>query len=153
LPVQPDQPLPDEDHVLRYIAPAHIDNGRINGAGFLRRRHEQASSVNWLEYFPAPIENQIAEIRARRRLHYAKTGLLARVNVGATRRHLSLNAQVELGFIYKPLPEDREKGFSADPSHAEIYGIPMRDGPQTELIEDLLAECIIKPHYPAVGVP
>jgi hypothetical protein len=153
LSVQPGQPIPDDDHVLRYIAPAHIDNGLINGAGFLRRRHEQASSVNWMEYFPPPTENQILEIRARRRLNYAKTGLLAQVNIGATRDHLSLNAQIQLAFIYKPLPADQEKQFPADPSHAEIYGIPAQDGPQTELIEDLIAECIIKPCYPAVPAP
>ena len=140
-------PIVDDNHVLRYIAPKHIDNGIINGSGFLRRPYEQASSVNWMEWFPLPIENQVSGVRSLRRLTYARNGRLARINVGSTTRYLEEHVLIELSFRHDPLPA--EVDYPADPSHALIHGIPALDAPRSELIEDLLAESIIA-HFPAV---
>jgi len=140
-------PLPDDHHVLRYVAPKHIDNGIINGSGFLRRPHEQASSVNWMEWFPLPIENQVSGVRSVRRINYAKNGLLAQINVGSTKRYLEERAQLKLSFRHDPLPAKLDQ--AADPSHALIHGLPALDGPRSELMLDLLAECIIS-QFPAV---
>jgi len=140
-------PLADDHHVLRYVAPKHVDNGIINGSGFLRRPHELASSVNWMEWFALPIENQVLGIRSVRRLTYAKNGRLARINVGNTRRYVEERAQIELSFRHDPLPAELD--HAADPSHALIHGIPALDSPHSELIQDLLAESIIT-HFPAV---
>jgi hypothetical protein len=141
-------PLANDHHVLRYIAPKHIDNGIINGSGFLRRPHEQASSVNWMECLALPVENQVSEVRAVRRLTYAKSGRLAQVNVGATKRYVDERVQVKLEFCHDPLEADLS--YPADPSHALIRGIPAIDTPHGELIQDLLAECIIA-HFPAMS--
>ena len=123
---QSGSPIPDDHHVVRYIAPRHVDNGIVNGAGFLRRPREDASSVNWLEYFDPPIENQLHEVRVATRLRYAKTGQLARLNIGVTRSYVQQNSPdgLELSFVYDPL---RAEGDSlADPSHAQIQGVPWR---------------------------
>lgn len=138
--------LADDHHVLRYVAPKHIDNGIINGSAFVRRQHEHSSSVNWMEWFPLPVESQVAGVRSVRRLTYARNGRLARLNVGGARRYIEERAQVDLSFRHDPLPA--VQGYPADPSHALIHGIPA--GPHGELIQDLLAESIIA-HFPAVS--
>jgi hypothetical protein len=52
--------VPDGHHVLRYIRPRHVDNGVVNGEAFLTRPGEDAPSVNWVEWFDPPLENQVA---------------------------------------------------------------------------------------------
>ena len=123
-------PLPDHDHVLRYIGKRHVDNGVVNGSGFFIRPTEDLPSVNWMECFPPPIDNQVAEIKARRRLRYEKNALLVRLNVGATKQYLSLSSTttVEVDFILDPLPA--ENGRPEDPSHAVIKGVPVVDTPE-----------------------
>jgi hypothetical protein len=143
-------PIPDDDHVLRYIAPRHVENGIVNGAGFLRRPGEDASSVNWLEYFDPPVENQVQGVREVARLRYAKTGQLARLNIGATRNYVRENSPegLELSFVHDPLMAEGD--FPADPSHALIQGGPTAESVEAELIKDLIADCIVQPLYPAV---
>jgi hypothetical protein len=143
-------PIPDEHHVLRYIAPRHVENGIVNGAGFLRRPGEDASSVNWLEYFDLPVEDQVQGVREVARLRYAKTGQLARLNIGATRNYVRENSPegLELSFVHDPLMAEGD--FPADPSHALIQGVPTADSVEAELIKDLIADCIVQPLYTAV---
>lgn len=113
-------PILESYHVLRYIRPRHVDNGIINGEGFLTRPGEEAPSVNWLEWFDPPIENQVAGIRSVRRLAYAKTGQLARLNVGQTTRYIKENDPngLSLSFVHAPLDLDGTR--KADPSHSLI---------------------------------
>ncbi len=136
-------PIPDDHHVLRYTAPRHVDGGIVNGAGFLRRPTEDGFSVNWLEYFDHPIENQVQGGRDVARLRYAKTGLLARLNIGATRNYVRQNSpeRLELSFVHDLLIAEGD--FPADPSHALIKGIPTADSLEAELIKDLIADCIV----------
>lgn len=147
---QSGSPLPDDHHVLRYIAPRHVENGVVNGEGFLRRPGEDASSVNWLEYFDPPVENQVQGVRATARLRYAKTGQLARLRVGETKNYVRENSpdSLVLSFVHDPL--QAEGDFSADPSHALIQGVPVADSVEAALIKDLIADCIFQPLYPAV---
>lgn len=142
--------IPDDHHVVRYIPPRHIDNGIVNGEAFLRRPHEEASSVNWLEYFKPPVENQVKEIRAAARLRYAKTGVLARLNVGETKEHVKNNSPLGLvlDFVHDPLPESAP--YEGSPSHALIHGIPATNSPEAAIIQDLISECIIDPVYQAI---
>jgi hypothetical protein len=143
-------PLPDTDHVLRYIKPRHVENGVVNGEGFLTKPGEDAPSVNWLEWFDAPIENQVAGVRSAARLIYAKTGQLARLNVGQTTQYVRENdpSGLTLAFVHDPL--DSNKTFGADPSHALIQGVPVQDTPEAALVKDLIADCILRPLFPAV---
>lgn len=143
-------PIPDDHHVLRYIALRHVDGGIVNGFGFLRRSTEDGSSVNWLEYFDHPIENQVQGVRDVARLRYAKTGLLARLHIGATRNYVRQNSLERLGLSFVHDLLIAEGGFPADPSHALIQGIPTENSEDAESIKDLIADCIVQPLYPAV---
>jgi hypothetical protein len=142
----PGSPIGDVDHVLRYVRPKHVDAGVVNGAGFLRRPEEDASSVNWMEHFPGPPLNQVAEIKARKRISYAKTGVLARVNVGETKAYVQANDPLRtlLTFEHDPLDPDDAKNAPADWSHALIRGIPIVDTPEAELVKDLMADCVLE---------
>jgi hypothetical protein len=143
--LQRGDPLPDDDHILRYIGKKHVHEGIVNGSGFLSRPQESAPSVNWLEYFPPPLENQVAQVAAVKRIKYEKKGKLVRINVGQTKAYVAANATdpIELFFAYDPLLVDIVKGYQADPSHAEIRGVPVENTPEGELVKDLLADCII----------
>ena len=52
-----------------------------------------------------------------------------------------------LRIVHDPL--DPEDSFEADPSHAEITGLPLGDSDQAMLIGDIIAECVITMH-PAI---
>lgn len=140
--------IPDRDHVLRYIRPRHVENGVVNGEGFLTRPSESAPSVNWLEWFDPPCENQVAGVRSVTRLSYAKNGRLARLNVGQTRTYVKENDPngLLLSFVHDPLASECAR--PADPSHALINGVPMQDTPAAALVKDLLAHCVLEPLFP-----
>jgi len=145
--------IPDSDHVLRYIRPRQVENGVVNGEAFLTRPGEDAPSVNWLEWFDPPIENQVEGVRTVTRLTYAKTGQLARLNIGQTKHYVRENDPngLSLSFVHAPLR--REEPYPADPSHALVRGVPVQDTPEAVLVKDLIANCILKPLYPAVPAP
>ena len=75
-----------------------------------------------------------------------KSGRLAELNVGATKKHIRSELE-NLRFIHAPLPATDE--HNADPSHSEITGLPPANSPEAELIGDMMAECI-KAMHPAV---
>lgn len=119
-----DDLVPDSDHVLRYIKPSGIQDDVINGSEFLKRPNEEEVSVNWIEYFQGTLESQIEKIRQKARLTYARTGRLARLNVGQTCSYVleETNRTFNLSVVKDRLPEDKENGFEEDPSHALIKG-------------------------------
>jgi hypothetical protein len=141
--------LPQADHVLRYIRRKHVDKdtNTLNGSGFLARPDEGTPSTNWLECFSAPLEHQVLEIKARKRIKYERRGKLVRLNVGATEQYIFENAAAaeiaaEVHFIHDPL--EAEATFPADPSHALATGVPVIDtGPEAELIGDLFLDCVL----------
>lgn len=140
--------LPDSDHVVRYAGFTDIlDDGTLNCSAFQLRKEETGLSVNWLECFEdRDKEQQLEAIRPLIRLKRGRKGGLAELNVGKTREHLG-NRLEQLRFISVPLPADEK--FEADPSHSEIIGLPPKDSPESELIGDMIAECVIEIH-PAV---
>ena len=140
---QPGTPVPDPDHVLRYVGKKHVDDGVANGSGFLARVGEDAPSVNWMECFLLPVENQVAEVAARRRIRYEKRAQLVLLNVGQTRSYVAQNATVPVQLLFLHDPLDADDRFPEDPSHAIINDVPVINTPEGELIGDLLADCII----------
>ena len=54
-----------------------------------------------------------------------------------------------LRIVHDPL--EAKEGFDADPSHAEIIGLPPGDSDQAVLVGDLIAECVIDMHPAVVG--
>jgi hypothetical protein len=144
-------PLPNADHVLRYIRRKHVDrhDGKedVTGSGFLARPGEGTPSVNWMECFPAPVENQVREIRAEKRITYEKKSKLVRLNVGQAIAHLA--PEVAIAFLYDP--EDATHAHRAHTSHAIIQGVPDENDPKGEAIGDMLLACVIGTYDPIAG--
>lgn len=142
-----DDPLPNEDHIVRYVKPSSIDDGEVDGSEFRLRPHrpdETGVSVNWLEYYRDQDKAaQLSEIRRVYRLSRKKNGRFAELNVGAVCSHVAAELE-EIGVMHSSL--DAKEGFEADPSHSEITGLPPGDSDQAALIGDLIAECIIALH-------
>lgn len=145
--------VPDLDHILRYIKPTGLQNGKPNGSEFLKKHGHQGTSVNWVEYFKGTIEEQIEEIRLRRRLDHKKNGRLARLNVGNTKEFIAKESEktlpnkVLLSIVKDPLLATEL--HLEDPSHSLIKGVPTIGDAHGELIGDLIRQCVIDMH-PAI---
>ena len=138
--------LPDDHHIARYVKPSLVEDETVDGSAFLRRPNEEGLSVNWLEAFGYDDEDrQLSEVRRLFRLRLSRNGRFAKLNVGATKRYVSEIVE-ELGIIEKPCPPTDK--FDADPSHAEISGVPPGESDEAMLIGDLLADCVIYPLHP-----
>ena len=85
--------------------------------------------------------------------------VLARLKPGAAAKLVSINVgqtiqyvisqhpdNLALSFVHDPL--EVEGDYRADPSHSLIKGLPVNDGPEAELVKDLLVDCI-QARYPA----
>ena len=138
--------LPNDHHIVRYVKPSLVEEGIVDGSAFLLRPDEPGLSVNWLEAFEGNDEDrQLSEVRQLFRLKLSRNGRFAKLNVGATKRIVSEVVE-ELGIIEAPRPPTDE--FEADPSHAEIIGLPPGESDEAMLIGDLIADCVIYPLHP-----
>ncbi len=141
--------IPDAHHIVRYVRPTLVDGEAVDGSAFLLRSNEERLSVNWLEVFGGNDEHrQLGEVRRLFRLRLARNGRFAKLNVGATKQYVSeaaeelgIVAAEELGVVEAPLSPTDE--FEADPSHAEIIGLPPGESDEAMLVGDLIAECVI----------
>lgn len=70
------------------------------------------------------------------------------MNVGTVIHHVTTELD-SLRIIHDPL--EATDRFDADPSHAEITGLPPGDSDQAVLVGDLIAECVIAMHPAVVG--
>ena len=143
--------LPAADHVVRYVKPSMIlEDGTPDGSDFrLRaaRPDETGLSVNWLEAFEPPKTQQLSEVRRLFRLSVRRNGRFAELDVGTTLRTVS-EKLTTLRMLHDPLEATAE--FDADPSHAQIVGLPPGDSDEAALIGDLIAECVVGMH-PAIS--
>lgn len=134
-----DDPIPDDDHVSRYVPFTKLTaDGRVTGAAFQLRPDEDALSVNWLEYFE--LEDWEAEIQEVRKVFTEKGRLLqakakfAILAVGTTKEYIQQESDDDrvLSILHDPLPDDN--------SHTGIFNLP-KDNPA---IGDMIAELIKK---------
>lgn len=144
--------LPTGGHIVRYVKPSMIqEDGTADGSDFrLRsaRPDEAGLSVNWLQVFGSEKVHQIEEVRRLSRLHLRRSGRFAEMNVGAIIHQVGTELD-SLRIIHDPL--EATEAFDADPSHAEITGLPPGDSDQAVLVGDLIAECVIAMHRAVVG--
>src|SRR5262245_24193944 len=93
--------LPDNDHVLRYVRSGHVDRtGRVEHvttSAFLCRPDEIAASVNWMQCFDPPVDNQCKCIREEKRLTYGRNDRLARLSIGQAKNYVITEAEAALG--------------------------------------------------------
>lgn len=139
--------LPAADHIVRYVKPSMIEeDGAPNGSEFRLRPNrpdETGLSVNWLEAFVGDKSHQISEVRRLYRLKVRKTGRFAELNIGSVQAKVAEELET-LRIVHDPL--DAKDDFDADPSHAEITGLPPGDSPEAEMIGDIIAECVLDMH-------
>lgn len=117
--------IPTGSHIVRYVKPSMIqEDGTADGSDFrLRstRLEETGLSVNWLEAFGPDKVHQLDEVRRLCRLHLRPNGRFAEMNVGTIIHQVATELD-SLRIIHDPL--EATDGFDADPSHAEITGLP-----------------------------
>lgn len=139
--------LPTDDHIVRYVKPSMIqEDGTADGSDFRlrpQRPDESGLSVNWLEAFRLGKANQLAEVRRLCRLTIKPRGRFAEMNVDTVTRRAALEL-CALRFVHAPL--ETGHGYEADPSHAEIIGLPPSESDFAMLIGDLIAECVFAMH-------
>ena len=142
--------LSDQDHVVRYVKPTMVrEDGTVDGGDFRLRPHrpdDTGLSVNWLEVFGSNHVHQLSEVRRVVRLQLKRNGRFAEMNVGKVRSKVAQELNT-LGIVHNPL--EATDSHDADPSHAEIIGLPAGDSDQAILVGDLIAECVAVTH-PAV---
>ncbi len=143
--------LPENDHIVRYVKPRNVEDGRVSIAEFRLREDrpdEKGVSVNWLEYYQnLSKEEQLAEIRRVSRLKLRENGGFAELNVGRIKDFLAEELP-GLRVVHTPL--DAEEEFPADPSHSEITGLPSGNSEQADLIAGMIAKCVCDFH-PAIA--
>ena len=140
--------LPEDDHVVRYVKPRNVEDGRVSIAEFRLRENEKGVSVNWLEYYEnLSKEERLVEVRLASRLVLRKNGRFAELNVGRIKNFLAEELP-GLRVIHTPL--DAEEKFPADPSHSEITGLPSDNSEQADLIAEMIAKCVCDLH-PAIA--
>ena len=139
--------LPADDHIVRYVKPSMIrEDGTADGSDFRLRPHrpdESGLSVNWLEAFGSEKAHQLAEVRRLSRLALKPRGRFAEMNVGTVTSRVGEEASA-LRTVHAPL--EAGNGYHADPSHAEIIGLPPSESDLSMLVGDLIAECVIEMH-------
>ncbi len=139
--------LPPGDHIVRYVKPSMIqEDGTTDGSDFRLRPNkpdEKGLSVNWLEAFGNDKVHQLSEARRLCRLTLRPSGRFAEMNIGTVLRVASEELKT-LRIVHDPLEADQD--FDADPSHAEMRGLPPGDSDQAMLVGDLISECVTYMH-------
>ena len=144
--------LPEMDHVVRYVKPSMIlEDGIVDGSEFCLRAtrpDETGVSVNWLEAFGDKRVRQLGEVRRLFRLDVRPSGRFAELKVETIL--LAVAEKIDtLRLVHDPL--DADNGFDADPSHAEIIGLPPGESERAALVGEMIAECVIDMHLAIEG--
>ena len=143
--------LPADGQIVRYVKPSMIqEDGTADGSDFrlrLSRPDETGLSVNWLGAFGPGKVHQLNEVRRLCRIRLRPSGRLAEMNVDTVLRKVAKELDT-LRIVRDPL--EAEEGFDADPSHAEMIGLPPGDSDHALLVGDLIAECVTEMH-PAIS--
>ena len=144
--------LPAGGQIVRYVKPSMIqEDGTPDGSDFRLRStkpDETGLSVNWLGAFEPGKTHQLEEVRRLCRLRLRPNGRFAELNVGTVIRAVAKELDT-LRIVHDPL--EAKEGSDADPSHAEIVGLPPGDSDQAAMVGDLIAECVIDMHPAVVG--
>ncbi|MXZ55380.1 MAG: hypothetical protein F4227_08790 [Gammaproteobacteria bacterium] len=139
--------LPEKDHIVRYVKPTALrEDGSADGSAFLLRlnhKDDAGLSVNWLEVFGHDKRHQLEEVRRLCRLKLSRAGRFVEMNIGTVTREIAKERD-SVRIVHKPL--EPKGGFEADPSHAEISGLPPGNSDEAMLIGDLIAQCIVSDH-------
>lgn len=137
--------VPLDESVVRYASPRHVDGGRVLGGAFVARPNDPTISVNRPAVFGNDAEQAMACIRELSRLKIKANGRYAEIPVEEIIRALSDVQELQA----LQVQEDAlaaTADFQADPSHAQIVGLPNDNGPLAELCGDIIAQKISRVH-------
>jgi hypothetical protein len=151
--------IPGEHIVLRHVKGTQIDQGKVDGSAFLRRRDvggnlEAGLSVEWLEIADGDtVAMKVESIRQSFRREVTSKHRFAALPVGETKRHVEMGAiafgaNLALRFEHEPLAA--EDGQPPNPHHSEIFGTPEPEHALAMAIGDLIADKVMELH-PAKG--
>ena len=141
-------PVPDEDHILRYVGGKHVDrdeegNPVVTGGGFIARpRDDNKPSYNWLEYLDGTLEERAQQVRDAARIKYGAKAMLAKLNVGRVSQHIHDNTDDDRAVTVIHDPLEAENVHPPDPSHALMTNVPDENDPEGERVGDLIAQCV-----------
>ena len=140
--------IPSEHSIVRYISPIKI---RKDGSAFCLSQDakpDDGLSVNWLDFFQMIKADQLAEVRrlVGQRLELKTKGRFAELIVSEVINY-AISTLPELKVIHSPLAANKQ--FEADPSHAEIIGLPSTENELMIMAGDILAEYVGDMH-PAI---
>lgn len=154
----PDDIVPDDDHVVRYVKGTLIrGNKTVDGSAFRLGENEVGLSVHWLEYFQGLDKSQrLDKVRSTIRLKLKPTGRFAELSVGRAKKHISTKRK-GVRFLQRPLAATKTQ--LADPAHSEIINLPpfqaplelSDDPPLSAIIGDMIAECVEAIHQARVA--
>ena len=143
--------LPRGHDVLHYVGATSVSPNRIDGSAFQLRDTDMSEvgpgvSFHWLNFFGDMSRNsQVDCSRMLSRLKLGKRAIFAELNVGNTLDRI-MDRVSGARFESRPLPKEGE--FLADPSHSKLLGLPAPGTLESELVGDMIAECVQR-RYPA----
>ena len=135
------EPLPDSDHVLRYVRPRLLEKdeqGRPIGIAWQAlelRDDEEELSVLWVEYYGDSATGIPCAIWAKRKAYnVARNSAFAHGNVGRIKQICSENAQA-VRILHEPEP--------GEPCHSAIRRLPRDNQSLFELLARTAFERLI----------
>lgn len=133
--------IPGEAQIVHYVKPSKIlDDGTVDGSEFILGLGHQGLSMNWLDYFASlPEPMRLEAVALKIQLDTKPTGRFAEWNVGTLRANL-LTENHDVSVLHDPNPATEKYG--PDPSHCQVYGLPMGNSPEAQLVGDMIAESI-----------
>jgi len=133
---------------VRYASGGHVDNEVVGGTAFVLRRHEEGLSVSRPAVFSTKVDEALLSIRPLARLTLRRTGRYAEFVAESIKAAKDEIDEIsELKILEDALEE--EGYHPADPSHAQISGLPKPDSLSAEIAGDYIAQCVVRTH-PAI---
>ena len=117
-------PIPESDHVARYVSPSKYVNKVLDWSALLpRARDDGEASYNWLEHLGnGTVQELITRLKASlmTTLTIKQSGTFAALNVGRAISGMRIaQPSIRLRFIHTPEPGNE--------SHASVFGLDHRN--------------------------
>lgn len=128
------EPIPETDHVTRYVSPSKYVNKILDWTALLPRPVDEGeASYNWLEYLGnGTTQELVMRLKASlTKLTIKKTGTFATLNVGEPISGMqTAQPDIQLKFIHTPKPPENE-------SHASMFGLDHLNDAAGRFLNDL----------------
>lgn len=140
--------------IVRYVKPRLVhDTGHIDPEAFALRTlddgtDETGLSVNCIDEFLGDTEEKLRAVAQHIRLKVTKNGRFAELTVEQLIILLGEEG-IEATVTHDPLEADQDAGLAADPSHAQIYGLPPPSCDRATEVGEILVDAA-QVHLPPV---